>query len=186
VVQPGTTVRLGLRDWQVHAAPGHDPHSVVLFEPQRRLLISADALWERGFGVVFPELEGEQAFAEVEATLDVIEQLQPEWVLPGMAACSAMWRGRWPWPANAWPTFRRPPAPCAVRGQGVVEIQIAGMAAGQLPASAGLVRQHAADAADAPALLCRSRPWAWVLALLQALAAARAVVWEGDQVRNVD
>ena len=29
-------------------------------------------------------------------------------------------------------------------------------------------------------------PAAWVLALLQALAAARAVVWEGDQVRNVD
>ena len=58
LLQPGTEVRLGDRLWQVHAAPGHDTHSVVLFEPTARVLLSADALWERGFGVVFPELEG--------------------------------------------------------------------------------------------------------------------------------
>lgn len=83
VLRPGSTVTLGGRPWQVHAAPGHDPHSIVLFEPERRLLISADALWEHGFGVVFPEIEGVQAFAEVAATLNVIEQLQPALVLPG-------------------------------------------------------------------------------------------------------
>ena len=80
---PGTEVLLGERPWQVHAAPGHDPHSIVLFEPQDALLISADALWENGFGVVFPELEGEGAFAEVAATLDVIERLAPRTVIPG-------------------------------------------------------------------------------------------------------
>lgn len=85
-LQPGTEVMLGARAWQVHAAPGHDPHSIVLFEPQRRILISADALWENGFGVVFPEIEGEHAFEEVAATLDVIEQLQPALVLPGHGA----------------------------------------------------------------------------------------------------
>ena len=79
---PGTEVRLGVRLWQVHAAPGHDPHSIVLFEPQDALLISADALWENGFGVVFPELEGEAAFAEVAATLDLIERLAPRTVIP--------------------------------------------------------------------------------------------------------
>lgn len=83
VLQPGSTVTLGGRPWQVHAAPGHDPHSIVLFEPERRLLISADALWEHGFGVVFPEIEGAQAFAEVAATLDVIERLAPRTVIPG-------------------------------------------------------------------------------------------------------
>jgi glyoxylase-like metal-dependent hydrolase (beta-lactamase superfamily II) len=74
---------LGELAWQVHAAPGHDPHSVVLFEPASRTLISADALWENGFGVVFPELEGEQAFDEVSATLDLIEALAPLTVVPG-------------------------------------------------------------------------------------------------------
>ena len=83
VLEPGSTLRLGERHWQVHAAPGHDPHSVVLFEPSSRALISADALWENGFGVVFPELEGEAAFHEVAATLDLIEDLAPAVVVPG-------------------------------------------------------------------------------------------------------
>jgi glyoxylase-like metal-dependent hydrolase (beta-lactamase superfamily II) len=79
----GSDIVLGGLAWQVHAAPGHDPHSVVLFEPRSRTLLSADALWEHGFGVVFPELEGEQAFDEVEATLDLISGLQPSVVVPG-------------------------------------------------------------------------------------------------------
>ncbi|GGH52831.1 hypothetical protein GCM10010975_07820 [Comamonas phosphati] len=83
VLQPGSTVWLSGRGWQVHAAPGHDPHSVILFEPESRTLISADALWENGFGVVFPEIEGIAAFDEVAATLDVIERLQPLTVVPG-------------------------------------------------------------------------------------------------------
>jgi glyoxylase-like metal-dependent hydrolase (beta-lactamase superfamily II) len=86
LLQPGTGLVLGDRAWQVHGAPGHDQHSVVLFEPRERILISADALWANGFGVVFQELEGEQAFAEVGATLDLIEALQPRLVIPGHGA----------------------------------------------------------------------------------------------------
>ncbi len=85
-LQPGTEIRLGDLPWQVHAAPGHDSHSVILVEPQSRTLVSADALWERGFGVVFPELEGDDAFHEVAETLDVIEALQPLLVIPGHGA----------------------------------------------------------------------------------------------------
>ena len=70
VLEPGREIRLGDGMWQAHAAAGHDPHSIILFEPKSRTLISADALWENGFGVVFPELEGDAAFAEVGATLD--------------------------------------------------------------------------------------------------------------------
>lgn len=80
---PGTEMQLGDATWQVHAAPGHDTHSVILFEPASRTLVSADALWERGFGVVFPELDGDDAFAEVGDTLDVIEALRPALVIPG-------------------------------------------------------------------------------------------------------
>ena len=85
-LQPGTEMRLGDGVWQVHAAPGHDPHSVILFEPVSRTLVSADALWERGFGVVFPELDGAGAFDEVAATLDLIDALQPATVIPGHGA----------------------------------------------------------------------------------------------------
>jgi len=83
LLQPGNTVRLGARDWEIHAAKGHDPHSIILFEPRLKLLISADALWQNGFGVVFPELEGVDAFDEVSDTLDLIERLAPTTVIPG-------------------------------------------------------------------------------------------------------
>lgn len=83
LLQPGSEVRLGTALWQVHAAPGHDPHSIILFEPDSKVVISADALWQNGFGVVFPEIEGKSAFDEVSATLDLIERLHPRWVIPG-------------------------------------------------------------------------------------------------------
>ncbi len=83
VLRPGQSLKMAKLDWHVMAAPGHDPHSVILFEPQRRILISADALWANGFGVVFPELEGISAFDEVAATLDLIESLDAQWVIPG-------------------------------------------------------------------------------------------------------
>jgi len=82
-LQPGTQMQFGASYWQIHAAAGHDPHSLVFFEPTKKILISADALWENGFGVVFPELEGANAFAQVAATLDLIEQLNPVTVIPG-------------------------------------------------------------------------------------------------------
>lgn len=83
LLAPGTSIQLGSAYWDIHAAKGHDPHSVVLFQPEHGLLISADALWENGFGIVFPELEGASAFDEVADTLDLIEKLAPFVVLPG-------------------------------------------------------------------------------------------------------
>ena len=82
-IVPGSEIMLGHLKWQIHAAAGHDPHSLIFFEPIARVLISADALWENGFGVVFPELEGEDAFDAVAATLNLIEQLAPKTVIPG-------------------------------------------------------------------------------------------------------
>ena len=86
LLQPGSTHRWADMDWQVHAAPGHDPHSVILFAPEHRLLMSADALWQNGFGVVFPELAGVAAFDEVSQTLDLIERLDPATIIPGHGA----------------------------------------------------------------------------------------------------
>jgi glyoxylase-like metal-dependent hydrolase (beta-lactamase superfamily II) len=83
LLDPNTEILLGERMWQVHGAPGHDPHSVVLFEPLSSLLISADSLWANGFGIVFQELEGQGAFDQVGATLDLIASLQPRVVIPG-------------------------------------------------------------------------------------------------------
>ena len=56
---------------------------LLFFNPEHRILISADALWGNGFGIVFPEVLGGHGFSEVGATLKVIEELNPLIVLPG-------------------------------------------------------------------------------------------------------
>jgi glyoxylase-like metal-dependent hydrolase (beta-lactamase superfamily II) len=86
VIAPGSKLRMGGSTWQVHAAPGHDPHSIILWAADARVLISADALWENGFGVIFPELEGESGFAEQRAMLSLIASLAPRVVIPGHGA----------------------------------------------------------------------------------------------------
>ena len=83
VLIPGQEILLGRYLWTVLAAPGHDPHSVMLYQADYRILISADALWEEGFGVIFPELWGEAGFEEVAQTLDLIETLPIDLVIPG-------------------------------------------------------------------------------------------------------
>ena len=83
---PGELLQVGAQQWQALAAPGHDPHSLILFNAELRTVITADALWERGFGVVFPELEGEQAFDDVAQVLDLIESLDAQWAIPGHGA----------------------------------------------------------------------------------------------------
>ncbi|MBK6471786.1 MAG: MBL fold metallo-hydrolase [Betaproteobacteria bacterium] len=85
-LHPGDVLRVGRHEWQALAAPGHDPHSLVLFNAEHGVVITADALWERGFGVVFPELEGEGAFDEVAQALDLIESLDARWAIPGHGA----------------------------------------------------------------------------------------------------
>jgi len=85
-LRPGQSLDVGDRHWQVLAAPGHDPHSIVLFDDREGVLISADALWENGFGIVFPELEGEAAFDDVAQVLDLIATLDVRWAIPGHGA----------------------------------------------------------------------------------------------------
>ncbi len=82
----GDMIAAGGRRFEVLEAPGHDPQSTILFDAQNGLLLSADALWENGFGVVFPELEGEPGFDDVAAVLDQIERLPVQLVVPGHGA----------------------------------------------------------------------------------------------------
>ncbi len=80
---PGEEIVLGRYRWQILAGPGHDNHSIMLYQEQHQILISADALWEEGFGVIFPEIWGEAGFEEVAQTLDLIERIPVALVIPG-------------------------------------------------------------------------------------------------------
>ncbi|MGB5079956.1 MAG: MBL fold metallo-hydrolase [Burkholderiales bacterium] len=80
----GDALHMGSFEWRVIAAPGHDTHAVMFHSPEARVLISGDALWENGFGVVFPQLFGrDTALAETRATLESIARLEVDTVIPG-------------------------------------------------------------------------------------------------------
>lgn len=86
-IAAGDTLRLGALEWQALAAPGHDMHALMFYAPAARLLISGDALWQSGFGLIFPELFGEAGgFKDTRATLDAISHLQVDTVIPGHGA----------------------------------------------------------------------------------------------------
>ncbi len=83
----GDVLQLAGMAWQVHAAAGHDNHALMLFQPEARLLISGDALWRYGFGVLFPELDGSgEGFAGQRRTLRRMQELRPAAVIPGHGA----------------------------------------------------------------------------------------------------
>jgi glyoxylase-like metal-dependent hydrolase (beta-lactamase superfamily II) len=77
------TLQLGGFEWHVLGAPGHDNTMFMLYSPELKILISADALWENGFGITFPELDHQSGFQEHQNTLDLIARLDVQWVIPG-------------------------------------------------------------------------------------------------------
>lgn len=71
-------------NWQSIAVPGHDMDALAYYNPEKRILISGDALWENGFGVIFPELLGEaDGIAATRATLEKLARLPIDLVIPG-------------------------------------------------------------------------------------------------------
>ena len=81
--QARTVISLGEMDWEVYCAPGHDSDAQLLFNPQYRILISGDALWEKGFGALFPKPDGQVDFSGAFASLELIQSLDPKIVIPG-------------------------------------------------------------------------------------------------------
>lgn len=86
LIHPYDTLRLGGEDWTVLPAAGHDHAMVMLWCERLGVLLSADALWQKGFGVIFPELAGIPGFEKQKATLDLIGALKPRLVIPGHGA----------------------------------------------------------------------------------------------------
>lgn len=83
-IAAGDRLRMGGIDWLAIAAPGHDNHALMFYAPKEQVLISGDALWEDGFGVLFPQLFGHTGtFAETRRTLDSIATLEVRTVIPG-------------------------------------------------------------------------------------------------------
>jgi glyoxylase-like metal-dependent hydrolase (beta-lactamase superfamily II) len=84
LIGAGCEIEMGGLAWQTLAVPGHDMEALAYYNPEKRILISGDALWENGFGVVFPELLGEaDGLAATRATLEMLARLPVDIVIPG-------------------------------------------------------------------------------------------------------
>jgi glyoxylase-like metal-dependent hydrolase (beta-lactamase superfamily II) len=82
-VAPGDVLDWGDLQWRAIAAPGHDMGALMFHCEQERLLITGDALWENGFGVLLPGPECEERLAATRRTLEGIARLDIGTVIPG-------------------------------------------------------------------------------------------------------
>ncbi len=83
----GDEFELGGLNWRAIAVPGHDMAALALYNPERRLLISGDAFWENGFGVIFSELLGNaDGLKATRDTLETLARLPIDAVIPGHGA----------------------------------------------------------------------------------------------------
>ncbi len=84
LIAAGSEIDMGGLVWQALAVPGHDMEALAYYSPDERILISGDAFWENGFGVIFPELLGEaDGLAHTAATLEMLSRLAIDTVIPG-------------------------------------------------------------------------------------------------------
>ncbi len=83
VLHAGDTYVWGDLEWRALAAPGHDMAALVFYNPEHRILISGDALWENGYGLVMPPEIDPAAMPATRATLDMIASLDVRSVIPG-------------------------------------------------------------------------------------------------------
>jgi glyoxylase-like metal-dependent hydrolase (beta-lactamase superfamily II) len=78
----GMEVETSLGSWSVHETPGHAPSHVVLFQPERRLLVSGDHLLGR-VSLYFDYGWTPDPVAEFSSSLDVVERLGARLCLAG-------------------------------------------------------------------------------------------------------
>ena len=83
ILRAGSAHVWGDLEWRAIAAPGHDMGALVFFNPEHRILISGDALWENGFGLILPRAVDAAAVPATRATLDLIATLDARVVIPG-------------------------------------------------------------------------------------------------------
>lgn len=82
-IAAGDVLDWGGLAWRAIAAPGHDMGALMFHCEEERLLISGDALWQNGFGVVLPGPGREERLSAARATLESISMLDIDTVIPG-------------------------------------------------------------------------------------------------------
>ena len=83
VYRHGDQIELSGVPFTIIGLPGHAPDCIGFYQPDTKLLISADALWENDLGVLNTAVHGWDAVAEAELAIRRILDLEVEVAIPG-------------------------------------------------------------------------------------------------------
>lgn len=83
IYNEGTTITLSGMPFEIISLPGHAPDSIGFYQPDTRVLIGADAMWENDLGVLHTAVHGPTILADAEMAVRKIMALDPAVVIPG-------------------------------------------------------------------------------------------------------
>ena len=83
IYSEGDIVSLSGVPFEIVSLPGHAPDSIGFFQPDTRVLIGADAMWENDLGVLHTAVHGPSILDDAELAVRKIMQLDPAVVIPG-------------------------------------------------------------------------------------------------------
>lgn len=83
IYHEGDTITLSGLPFQVLSLPGHAPDTIGFFQPDTRILIGSDAMWDNDLGVLHTAVHGPGILDDAERAVRTIMQLNPAVVIPG-------------------------------------------------------------------------------------------------------
>ncbi len=83
ILTPGDRVVAGELAWELIDAPGHATGGLCFYCRERKLLITGDALWRDGFGLLNVPVEGARCLELTRRALESLAALDVELVIPG-------------------------------------------------------------------------------------------------------
>lgn len=82
MIAPGERLTLGDLEWEAIPVPGHGMEALAFYCEEERLLVSGDALWEHGFGVIATESGEPMRLKAVRKALEALARLDVDTVIP--------------------------------------------------------------------------------------------------------
>jgi len=86
VIEPESWVTLGGMRFEVIALPGHGPDTIGFYQPETKVMICADALWQNDCGILNALIHGPQVLDDAQIALDRLAALDIEIAIPGHGA----------------------------------------------------------------------------------------------------
>ena len=83
IIEPDTVVSLGGIDFEVLSLPGHGPGTIGFYQPDSRVMICADALWEHDVAMLNVVIHGETVLDDAQSTLDKLRGHDIRVAIPG-------------------------------------------------------------------------------------------------------